>query len=209
MSQQMTFDSDLAPNARDMLRAVLCGLGSDERTADALFKRYGSLPGVAAADTRSLRAGGLSESAAEFLGYLRPLASIMAAESVSNRNVIGSWSALVNYIRAGQACDPRESFRCLFLDRKNRLIADEVLGKGTIDHAPVYPREVARRALALDASAVILVHNHPSGDPTPSAADIEMTKSLVKTLKSLDIVVHDHLVIAAEGTASLKTLGLM
>ena len=96
----------------------------------------------------------------------------------------------------------------LFLDKKNQLIADEVLGRGTVDHAPVYPREVMRRALELSASAVILVHNHPSGDPTPSAADIDMTRQVVEAGRALRIAVHDHLIAARDGVASLKALGL-
>src|SRR6476659_6837718 len=102
----------------------------------------------------------------------------------------------------------REEFRILFLDKRNCLIADEVMGRGTVDHAPVYPREVVRRALELSASAVILVHNHPSGDPTPSAADVEMTRQVVEAGRSLRIAVHDHLIAARDGVASLKALGL-
>ena len=103
----------------------------------------------------------------------------------------------------------REQFRVLFLDKKNQLIADEVMNHGTVDHAPVYPREVARRSLELSASAVILVHNHPSGDPTPSAADIDMTRRVVDACRPLRIAIHDHLVVGRDGVASLKALGLM
>ena len=105
--------------------------------------------------------------------------------------------------------EKKEQFRVLFLDRKNRLIIDEVLGQGTIDRAPVYPREIIKRALAHEASAIILAHNHPSGDPTPSQSDIEMTKQIVAAAKTIDIMVHDHLIIGRENTASFKTLGLM
>jgi DNA repair protein RadC len=103
----------------------------------------------------------------------------------------------------------REAFRVLFLDKKNQLIADEILGQGTVDHAPVYPREVMRRALELSASHLILVHNHPSGDPTPSAADVEMTKRIVEAGKVLSIVIHDHVVVGRDDVASLKHLGLL
>jgi DNA repair protein RadC len=123
--------------------------------------------------------------------------------------VISSWSALLAYVRAALAHEPREQFRVLFLDKKNGLIADEMLGQGTVDHAPVYPREVARRALELSASALILVHNHPSGDPTPSAADIDMTRQIVEAVRALKIAVHDHLVVGAGGVASFKALGLL
>ncbi|MGI8841414.1 MAG: JAB domain-containing protein, partial [Caulobacteraceae bacterium] len=118
------------------------------------------------------------------------------------------WSSLLAYARVQIAGEPREQFRVMFLDKKNQLIADEVMGHGTIDHAPVYPREVMRRALELSASAVILVHNHPSGDPTPSAADIDMTRQVVEAGRPLKIAVHDHIVVAAENIASLKALGL-
>jgi DNA repair protein RadC len=107
------------------------------------------------------------------------------------------------------AYEKREQFRILFLDRKNTLIADEVQQTGTVDHTPVYPREVAKRALALDATAVILVHNHPSGDPNPSRADIEMTKQVVAAAGALGIVVHDHLVIGRGTHSSFKSLGLL
>ncbi|MDE3117273.1 MAG: DNA repair protein RadC, partial [Pseudomonadota bacterium] len=110
---------------------------------------------------------------------------------------------------AVMARNPGEQFRVLFLDRKNVLIADEVQGLGTVDHTPVYPREIVKRALELSASAVILVHNHPSGDPTPSRADIEMTREIVAAAKALRIAVHDHIVVARSGTASFKSLGLL
>jgi DNA repair protein RadC len=102
-----------------------------------------------------------------------------------------------------------EQFRVLFLDRKNRLIRDEVLGEGTVDHAPVYPREVVKRALELEASALILVHNHPSGDPSPSTADVDMTKLIVEAARTMEIAVHDHLIVGRQGHASLRQLGLM
>ena len=119
-----------------------------------------------------------------------------------------SWSALLGYVRVALANEAREQFRVLFLDKKNQLIADEIMNHGTVDHAPVYPREVMRRALELSASSVILVHNHPSGDPTPSPADIDMTKQIVEAGRSLRISVHDHLVVGREGVASFKALGL-
>jgi DNA repair protein RadC len=128
---------------------------------------------------------------------------------VAKRPVISSWAALLAYAKAALAHEPREQFRVLFLDKKNQLIVDEVMNEGTVDHAPVYPREVARRALELSASAVILVHNHPSGDPTPSAADIDMTRQVVEAGRALKIGVHDHLVVGREGVASFKALGLM
>jgi len=112
-------------------------------------------------------------------------------------------------VKTAMAHEAREQVRVLFLDKKNCLIADEVMNQGTVDHAPVYPREVVRRALELSASAVILVHNHPSGDPAPSGADIDMTKQVVEAARALRIAVHDHLVVGRDGVASLKSLGLM
>jgi DNA repair protein RadC len=112
-------------------------------------------------------------------------------------------------VKQALAHETREQFRVIFLDKKNQLIADEVMNHGTVDHAPVYPREVARRALELAASGLILVHNHPSGDPSPSGADIEMTRQVVAALRPLNIQVHDHLIAGRDGVASLKGLGLM
>jgi DNA repair protein RadC len=129
-------------------------------------------------------------------------------QAVTKRPVITSWSQLLAYVKVALAAESREQFRVLFLDKKNQLIADEILGRGTVDHAPVYPREVARRALELSASSLILVHNHPSGDPTPSGADVEMTRQIEAALRPLGIAVHDHLVVGRDGTASLKALGL-
>jgi DNA repair protein RadC len=123
--------------------------------------------------------------------------------------VLASWSSVLEYCRAAMAFAEREQFRILFLDKKNALIADEVQQVGTVDHTPVYPREIVRRALELSSTAVILVHNHPSGDPTPSQADIRMTREIVDTAKAMGIVVHDHIIIGREGHASFKGLKLI
>lgn len=133
----------------------------------------------------------------------------LAQTEVMNKPVISSWTALLNYCKAAMAYNTTEQFRILFLDRKNVLIADEVQQKGTVDHTPVYPREVVKRALDLGASSIILVHNHPSGDPTPSQADINMTRQIVDTAKPLGISVHDHLVIGKGSHASFKSLQLI
>lgn len=178
--------------------------------AKDLIHRFGDLGGVAAAPVEQLvTIEGVSEKTAAELKLIQALSERLAREQVIGRPVISSWSALVGYCRTALQHARTEQFRVLFLDRKNRLIADEVLGRGTIDHAPVYPREVVKRALAHEASALILVHNHPSGDSTPSQTDIEMTKTLAEVCQPFDIVLHDHLVIARENTASFKTLGLM
>ena len=122
---------------------------------------------------------------------------------------ISSWAAILDYLKVDMGGLGRERFRVLFLDTKNQLIADEVMNEGTVAHAPVYPREVMRRALELQAASLILVHNHPSGDPTPSGADIDMTKTLIKAGKVFGIAIHDHLVIGASGVASFKAKGLI
>ena len=128
---------------------------------------------------------------------------------VQSSPVISSWTALLGYVRVALANESREQFRVLFLDKKNQLIADEVMNHGTVDHAPVYPREVMRRALELSASSLILVHNHPSGDPTPSQPDVEMTRQIIEAGRALRITLHDHLVVGRDGVASFKALGLM
>jgi DNA repair protein RadC len=128
---------------------------------------------------------------------------------VARRAVISSWSALTAYLKTTMAHRTREAFRVLFLDKKNQLIADEIMAEGTVDHAPAYPREVMRRALELAASAIILVHNHPPGDPTPSTADIDMTRQVIEAGRALRIAIHDHVVVARDGIASFKALGLI
>lgn len=193
--------------------------GDVKPLAKALLARFGSLGGVLGATAeelrtvtardvrgRALRVG--TETALDLLA-LQETARRVAAEPVRRRTVISSWSQLLAYVRLALQHESREQFRVLFLDRKNQLLADEILGRGTVDHAPVYPREVVRRALELSASAVILVHNHPSGDPTPSVADIDMTKQIVEAARSLKVSVHDHLVVGREGVASFRALGLM
>lgn len=178
--------------------------------AKALIARFGSLGGVCAAELHQLKdIKGVSEKTALDLKLLEALAVRMAREQVVGRPVLSSWSALLDYLRTALQHASTEQFRVLYLDKKNRLVGDEHQARGTVDHAPVYPREVVKRALALDASALILVHNHPSGDPTPSHADIEMTKLVISAAKPFNIVVHDHLVIGRERTASFKSLGLL
>ena len=125
------------------------------------------------------------------------------------RPALSSWGALLDYCTAVMAMSPTEEFRVLYLDKKNVLVADEVQARGTVDHAPVYPREIVKRALELSASAIILVHNHPSGDPTPSHDDIAMTRAIAQAAKALHIALHDHLVIGRGGHASFKSLGLL
>ena len=185
--------------------------------AKALIARFGSLAAALSAPLEDM----LQVSALDNKGKaLRMTADIaldlqlmfeatrrMVAEPLKRTTVIASWSALLSYLRVTLAHEPREQVRILFLDKKNQLIADEVMGHGTVDHAPAYPREIMRRALELSSSNVILVHNHPSGDPMPSQGDIDMTKAIVAAGKPLNITVHDHLIVGREGVASLKKIG--
>ena len=183
--------------------------GDVKPLAKQLLARFGSLGGVLGATIEELATvRGVGEAAAMDLKLLHETSLRTARETVARRPVISSWSALLAYVKTALAHEAREQFRVLFLDKKNQLIADEVMNRGTVDHAPVYPREVVRRALELSASAVILVHNHPSGDPTPSAADIDMTRQVAEAGRPLRIAVHDHLIAARDGVASLKALGL-
>lgn len=178
--------------------------------AKALLKRFGSFSEVLGAPDHLLReVPGVGEAAALDLKVVAAAASRMLRTELAGRQVLGSWSQVIDYCRAAMAFEPREQFRILFLDKRNTLIADEVQGHGTVDHTPVYPREVVRRALELSATALILVHNHPSGDPTPSRADIDMTKTIVETARPLGITVHDHIIIGKDGHASLKGLRLI
>jgi DNA repair protein RadC len=152
---------------------------------------------------------GVKEKTALELKLVQETALRFHRAGVINRPVLSSWTALLDYCRTRLAYQGREEFHLLFLDKKNRLIADEAQSIGTVDHAPVYPREVMHRALALGATALILVHNHPSGDSTPSNADVEMTRKLIAAGKPLNVAVHDHLVIGREGVSSFKALGLL
>ena len=177
---------------------------------ESLMDTFGSVAAVVAADPPELaRAASLGATTITDLKLLRRLSIRLARSEACQRPVLSSWCALVAYVRSALAHEPREQFRTLYLDRKNILLRDEFRAEGTVDHAPVYPREIVRRALELSASALILVHNHPSGDPAPSRADIEMTRQIVEAARVFGLQVHDHLVIGRQGTASFKSLGLM
>ncbi len=178
--------------------------------AKALIDRFGSLAGVLAADPdRLAEFDRVSETTVGLLKAVRTAGLRMAREDVSERPVLSTWKALIAYCRAAMAHEDTEHVRILYLNRKNMLIADEVQQKGTVDHTPVYPREVVKRALELGATALIMVHNHPSGDPTPSRADIDMTAEVAEAGEKLGIVLHDHIIIARSGHASLKSMGLL
>jgi DNA repair protein RadC len=178
--------------------------------AKALLLRFGSFAEVIAAPPARLKeVKGVGDTVVHHLKIVEAAAHRLARTRVINRPVLSSWTALLEYCTAAMARVPHEEFRVLFLDRKNVLIADEVQAKGTVDHTPVYPREIIKRALELSSSAIILVHNHPSGDPAPSKADIAMTREVASAAKMMGITVHDHLVIGRAGHASFKSLGLL
>ena len=178
--------------------------------AKALIARFGSFADVIAAPPAQLSSvPGVGEAVITELKIVEAAALLLGRQRVRERPVFDSWGRLIAYLNAAMARLTREEFRVLFLDNRNRLIADEMQNRGTIDHTPVYPREVVRRALELSAASIILAHNHPSGDPTPSRADIEMTRQIVAAAEALSIRVHDHVIIGRDGHASLRALGLI
>jgi DNA repair protein RadC len=197
----------------ELLELVLFGAiprGDTKPLAKRLIKRFGGFAEAISADPEALKSvEGVGESALATLKAIEAAAILLSREKVIDRPVLSSWNALIAYCRAAMAHNQIEQFRLLFLDRKNVLIADEVQQTGTVDQAPVYPREVVKRALELGASALILVHNHPSGDPTPSRADIDMTNEIKRAAQPLGVTLHDHVVIGRTGHASFRSLGLL
>lgn len=187
-----------------------CGVLESDQTPLAyhLLDRFGGIGRVVGAPAADLARVVGADLAVE-LGVLHALLLRVLEYPLRRRDVIGSWATAKAYLQARPRALPREAFHVLFLDKRNQLIADERMGEGSISHAPVYPREVVRRALELSASGVLLAHNHPTGDPTPSSADIEMTRQVVAACRALDIVVHDHLIVGGDQVASLKALGLI
>jgi DNA repair protein RadC len=178
--------------------------------AKALLAQFGDLAAVLAAPAQRIaEVKGAGPAVAQDLKVVQALLERAARSEAKKRPAISSSAQLIAYCRMAMAHAPREQFRVLFLDAKNQLIADEVLNEGTVDHAPVYPREIARRALELSAASVILVHNHPSGDPKPSAADIEITQDVIAAAETIGVRVHDHIVVGRDGVASFKGLGLL
>ena len=178
--------------------------------AKTLLVKFGNFAEVIAASPERLKGvDGVGDAVIAQLKIVQAAAVRLSKTQMLGRSVLSSWSALLDYCSAAMARAEAEEFRVLFLDRKNILIHDKVMNRGTVDHAPVYPREIVKLALELSASALILVHNHPSGDPTPSRADIEMTREVVEAARALRIAVHDHIVIGRNGTASFKALGLL
>ncbi|MCC8431283.1 DNA repair protein RadC [Reyranella aquatilis] len=177
--------------------------------AKALLDRFGTLGDVFAAEPAQLREFEIDQRTLVHFKAMREVGRRLAERKVKDMPVLTNWQQLIDYCHAALAHEKTEQFRILFLDRKNVLIADEVQQRGTIDHTPVYPREVVKRALALNAAALILVHNHPSGDPKPSRDDIEMTREIKAASEALGITIHDHLVIGRKGHASFRSLGLL
>lgn len=178
--------------------------------AKDLIGKFGSFAEVInAPDERLAELAGVGEAVITEIKLIRGAALRLIKGQVMDRPVLDSWSAVLGYCRAAMAFQSKEQFRVLFLDKRNRIIADEVQQEGTVDHTPVYVREIVKRALELSATAIILVHNHPSGDPTPSQADIEMTKQIVEAAKNLGITVHDHIIVGKEGHASFRGLSLI
>ncbi|HEU4476732.1 MAG TPA: DNA repair protein RadC [Methyloceanibacter sp.] len=178
--------------------------------AKALLARFGTFAEAVNAPEELLREiPGIGEAAITELKLVRAAALRLMRGEVLERPVLSSWSHVLDYCRASMGFASKEQFRILFLDKRNQIIADEVQQTGTVDHTPVYVREVVKRALELSATAIVLVHNHPSGDPTPSRADIEMTKQMVAAAKPLGVVVHDHIIVGKQGHASLRGLGLI
>ena len=191
-----------------MFRAV--PQGDLNRVAKELLATFGDFAHVIAAPPERLaEVTGVGEATIREFKIVEAAAHRFAQAQVIGREVLGSWDRVVDYCTTAMAHLGTEQFRILFLDRKNVLIADEAQQKGTVDHVPVYPREVAKRALQLDASALILVHNHPSGDPAPSEADITMTHRVADAAQAIGIVLHDHIVIGKGKVASFRSLGLL
>jgi DNA repair protein RadC len=178
--------------------------------AKDLIRRFGSFAAALAAEPAELiKVKGMGDAAVAGLKTVRAAALLMTRQQLSERPVLANWQGLLDYCRATLAEEKIEEFHLLFLDGRNALLAHERQQTGTVNHAPVYPREVAKRALELGARAIIMVHNHPSGDPTPSRDDIAITKAVAAALEKLDILLHDHVVVGRKGHASLRSLGLL
>ena len=184
--------------------------GDTKPLAKMLLARFGSFAEVISAEPERLQEiKGVGPAVVSELKLIQAAALRLSRAAIINRPVLSTWTSILAYCRAAMAYNDIESFRLLFMDKKNQLIADEVQQEGTVDHTPVYAREVIKRALELSASAIIMVHNHPSGDPTPSVADIEMTKRIIAAGDKLGIIVHDHVIIARNGHVSLRQLGVI
>lgn len=197
----------------ELLEFLLFGVrrqGDTKPVAKALIARFGSVAGVLGAPAAELATvKGVSEATIALIAVTANLARRAVREEIADGPVLSSWTGLIDYLRVTMGHNRTEEFRLLFLDSKNRLIADEVQGTGTVNRTAVYPREVVKRALEHGATAIIMVHNHPSGDPTPSRADVEMTEEVRDAGALLGITLHDHVVISKSGHESFKSMGLL
>lgn len=206
VSEDKVSDEDLMA----LLLSYSTSMIDPRKLANRLMQRFETFgQAINAGVTQIGRAGELEPEILGFLRAVRAAGTRLAREEISHRPVVDAWDKLIKYLRIAMAHQAVEHFRVLFLDRRNVLIADEVQHRGTIDHTPVYPREVAKRALEVDASAIVMVHNHPSNHPAPSKADIEMTKIIGDTLGRLGIVLHDHIIISRSGHTSFRAMGLL
>jgi len=178
--------------------------------AKTLLKSFGSLPELMAASVEELtRIDGISENTATALKTVSAISARTMKQELQQKPVLNNWTRLMDYCHATMAHEKKEHFRILFLNKKNELIADEIQGSGTVDHTPAYPREIMKRSLELGATALILMHNHPSGDPNPSQADVDMTRQIIRAAEPFNITIHDHIIISRNGYSSLKNKGLM
>jgi DNA repair protein RadC len=211
-SQLLSANEEAVPD-EDLLALLLSYLRSgvnSRKLAMQLITRFETFGNVVSARSAQIAgAAQIGPDIVDFFKVVRAAGTRLARQEIGNRPVLDAWDKLVNYLRSAMAHQPVEQFRVLFLDRRNVLIADEIQHRGTIDHTPVYPREVARRALELDASAIIMVHNHPSNHPAPSKADIEMTRTVRDTLTGLGIILHDHIIVSRRGHSSFRAMGLL
>jgi DNA repair protein RadC len=183
--------------------------GDTKPVAKELLKKFGSMPAVLHASLVELEAAGLTENAAVSLKFMAACATRMLQKNILGRPVLGNWQAVLDYLTADMAHIIHERFRVLFLNNKNFLIHDAILSEGTVNQAAVYVREIIHQALNLGATAIVLVHNHPSGDPQPSRDDIAMTKDIIEAGRRVSVTVHDHVIIGSSGHASFKSLGLI
>ena len=194
----------------ELLEMILFGAfprGDTKPLAKRLIARFGSFAQVVNASPERLKeVSGCGERVIDEIKMVRTAALRLMRGEIMGRQVLTSWSSVIDYLKVAQGHDDRERVRILFLDKKNQLIADEVQQEGTVDHAPVYVREVVRRAIELASTAIILVHNHPSGDPTPSRADVDMTKLIIEAGRPLGVTVHDHIIVGRMGHSSLRGL---
>lgn len=212
LRQRFLLSPDALPDYEmlELVLAIVLPQKDVKPLAKDMIAQFGSFVDVLNAEPSELMAfDGIKEASATAIKVVREAAVRLARSEVMKKPVLSNWQALLDYCQAAMAFHKIEQFRLLFLDRRNVLIADELQQRGTVDHTPVYPREVVKRALELQASALIMVHNHPSGDVTPSRADIDMTRQVRDALKVVSITLHDHLIIGRGTHCSFKATGLM